>query len=251
MSRILVPIDFSHSSANALRYAYKLSLDLNMSISLFHCYHPQSYNRPYDFGKKDYALGVKEMLVGFYKKHAHEKIGRTHFIAQAGTVIKKVTSLSSRYKLVVLSGLKFTSNLHRWLGSRSSSIASLAKCPVMIVTPTTHYSPWNNIWHVNRKENEATIIEKKIAHLNIRQELIQAKTFEQKKFTSSFWQLMISIMTTHKPAAQQEILDALATEQVDLIILVSHQKDAFQKFVNNQDIQTLFEQNIPVLVFQE
>lgn len=251
MSRILVPIDFSPSSINSLKYAHQLSIETDMPLSLFHCFHAHDYNRRFDFGKKDYATGIKEMLVDFYKKHAQEKIGKTHFLAQAGTVIEKVVALSSRYKLIVLGGRNFTSSFHKWLGSRSSNIASLAKCPVMIITPSAHYTPWDNIWHINRKDNESDIVKKAVKALDVDLSHIQTKSFEQTKFNSSFWQMIVSSIVGSKKSPNQELLDALSNEKVDLIALVSHQKDAFQNFVNSHDIQVLFQNHIPILVFQE
>lgn len=251
MSRILVPIDFSPSSANALKYAYQISATTGMPLSLFHCFHPQHFNRVYDFKKQDYAVGIKRMLVDFYKKHASEKIGATHFLAQAGTIIEKVVALSPRYKLVVLGGRNFTSSFHKWLGSRASNIASLAKCPVMIITPTTTYHEWKNIWHINRKDNEMDIIEKGVKLLKIDTSSIQSKTFELSKPTSSFWEMVISPFIASQKPLNKDLINALATEKADVIILVSHQKDSFQKFVNSQEVQILFEHNIPILIFQE
>ena len=251
MSRILVPVDFSPSSANALKYAHQLSETLGMSLSLFYCFHPQTYNRLYDFGKKDYAQGVKEMLREFYKKYTNGKIGQTHFIAQAGTIISKVVGLSSKYKLVVLGGQNYKSQFHWFLGDRTSNIASLAKCPVMIITPDTSFSIWNNMWHVNRKDNETIIIKKAAKTLNLDINKIQTKNFEQTKFKSPFWKLVTSAFISHKKPVNQAIQNALDQEQVDVIILVSHQKDAFLKFVHNPDIQMMFENHIPILIFQE
>ena len=59
MNRILVPIDFSDTAANALQYAYALGKQLKMPLTLLHCYPIQEHLQRFDFGELPYDVGIK------------------------------------------------------------------------------------------------------------------------------------------------------------------------------------------------
>ena len=250
MSRILVPIDFSESSSNSLRYAYSLSKYLGMHLSLIHCYPQQEYNRPYDFKKKDYSAGIKEMLLAFCKEHIDAQTDNIRFFTQAGSVSKIVVALSRQYKLVVMSGNKYDSKIKRWMGSRVSYITSMAQCPVLIIPPAAGFDAWNKIWHIKRKEVETDIIEKYFPDLKINEATIKVKSFKQTSSRSAFWQSVITYIKKPNETLNQAILEASESEQIDLMMLVSHGRGSFQKFLKDDAMQVIFQFNIPVLIFR-
>ncbi len=251
MNRILVPINFSSSSANALQYARRLAGDLGMRLTLLHCYPQQAFSRPFDFGKKDYGQGAREMLTDFYKKHVGDQPVDLRFIAQPGSVAEKVASVSGSYGLIVLSSNTLSSKLHRWMGSRTAYIASMAKCPVLIIPPAMEYNNWNKIWHIKRRDNETSIIENGLGEFGMDSALVEEKSFSQTTFKSALWRSVVAYVKQPKEELRRAILVGKQTEKIDLMILVSHQKDSFQKFVNDNTTQIIFQFNIPVLIFQE
>lgn len=250
MKRILVPIDFSASSGNALRYAQQLAQQLSFGLSLLHCYPIMEYSRPYDFGKKDYHTGVREMLRSFYKEWIEEEEKGTRFLAKTGSVVSIVAAIGHDFQLVVLSSNTLGSKFTKWMGSKASSIASTARCPVMIVSPSVKYHAWKKVWHINRRENEAGILKKYLPKLKIDPATIETKFLDQTSFSSLLWRSIITYVKTKKEVLRQVGSQMSKEEEIDLVILVSHRKNTFHKFVNHEGFQVIFQFNMPVLVFQ-
>lgn len=251
MKRILVPINFSVPSGNALQYAHHLADHLGLGLSLVHCYSAQEYSRPYNFGKKDYHTGIREMLKEFYHELVKEPGKEPRYLAKMGSVVEQVATMSCDFQMTILSSNTPGGKLIRWMGSRTSSIASMAQCPVMIIPPDTKYEPWNKIWHIDRNPNETPIIEKRLKRVKIDPALVEHKSLHQTTFTSVLWQSIVSYVKTPKADLLEAIKEASKQEKIDLIILVSHQKNSFRKFVNHDAFQAIFQYNIPVLIFQE
>jgi len=86
--------------------------------------------------------------------------------------------------------------------------------------------------------------------IGIKQEQIKEKSFEQKNFLSSLWQTMVAFQQKPNAELQKAVNEAMNSEHIDLLILVSHQKDNFQRFLSNNMMQLVFQHHIPVLVFQ-
>ena len=250
MNRVLVPVDFSANSANTLKYAHQLAIDKGMQLSLLYCFPNEEYSRKYDFSDIDYAEGIRDMLQAFYQEHIIDQKGSPDFIALKGSVVENIIQISISYKLILLGYKNFSTSINRWFGSRSIAIASLAYCPVIMVPPSTVYAPWNNIWHIKRKNNESRIIEMGLKDLTINPSVIQAKLLEQSTFTSLIWKSMVAYIKKPKESLRKVIIEAAPSEAINLIMLVSHQKESFQNFVHNEAIQILFEFGIPVMIFQ-
>lgn len=250
MSRILVPVDFSENSGNALHYAVELAKTFNKQLSVLHCYPEKVFSRPYNFGKQPYREGIIEKLEHFVTDHIGEKPARMRLLAKAGGVVDSITMLSKGYDLVLLSSNHFNTRLERWMGSRSSYIASAAHCPVLIISRSTQYRPWNTIWHIRKQESEKLIVEKAIKQIPIPKEKVVCKTFNQTTFSSVLWQSIVAYEQTHTAALKQKILNICQNEKLDLIIFVSEEKSTFQKLINDDAIHLIFQFNIPVLVVQ-
>lgn len=254
MKKLLVPIDFSFSSGKALNNAHSIAEHLGLNLNLLHCYSPHEYNRPHDFGEKDYSTGIRGMLKDFYKKHVGEIPDNTRFLACEGSLGEEVAVISQHYDLIILSGNEFGSHLKRWIGSRSSYIASRAKCPVLIMPSSISYekfSGWEKIWHIKRTAKENSIDEEKLQILKIDPVNVEIKSFKQTTFKSALWRSVVAYVKTPDEEIRKALVDAREREQVDLVLLVSHSKDSLQKFVNDDALQIIFGFKIPVLIYQK
>lgn len=252
MNKILVPINFSAGSANALKYANRLAEILEKDLTLFYCYAVQNFNRKFDFGRQEYGEGVREMLSNFYQKTLGvTPSSTTKFITRAGFVGEEIIQISKDYDLLVINTNYFKSGFKRWMESRASAIASTAKCPVLITSSSTYFRPWKNVWHLKRKDNESTIVQQYIATLPNKQPIIKEKNFEQKAFISPLWQAMVSFKGHPDKKLLAAVEENLKTEKIDLLILVSHQKDTFQQFLSSDLMQLIFHVQIPILVIQD
>ncbi|MFT5765290.1 MAG: hypothetical protein ACI8X3_002727, partial [Saprospiraceae bacterium] len=165
-------------------------------------------------------------------------------------VLEQVIQLSINYQLILLNYKKSGSSINRWFGGRSTAIASLAFCPVVMVPISAKYSSWDCIWHIKRKDNEDKIIDPWIKKLAINPLAIQPKFLEQQTFISLIWKSMVAYIKKPQETIRQTIIEAAPSQEINLILLVSHQKDSFQRFIQNEAIQILFEFGIPVMIFQ-
>lgn len=252
MGKILVPIDFSQSSLRILQYAREFARDSGMQLNLLHCYSQHEYNRPYNFGNREYSHGIKEMLEDFYKKHIEEPDKGTRFLAIESSFSDGIISVSNNFELVVLESKDFDSNLQRWMNSNTSYIGSLAQCPVLIKPPLATYTPWKKIWHIQRNENEYSIIKKFLGKLKIAPSLVEAKSFKQTTFKSALWKSIVAYIKSPKEELLSTVLNAKRDEEnIDLIILISHDTNIFRKFINDDAMQIIFRFNIPVMIFQD
>jgi nucleotide-binding universal stress UspA family protein len=205
-------------------------------------------DRPYEFGEQDYDNGIRDMLTRFYQEYVDDNITTVRFMARAGEVAEKVCFISPNYELIVLSSNEIKPDRRQWMGSHTSMITSTSKCPVLVVPAFAKYRVWDKIWHIERQKNESTTLKKFSVNLKINLSLIATKSFDQSSFTSTLWRSIVSFIKTPKEDLRQAILETAASDQIDLIILVSHFQAAFHKFVNDSAIQIIFQFEIPVLV---
>jgi len=252
MNRILVPIDFSESAANTLKYAFAVGKNQNSSLSLIHCYPIQEYNRPYDFGELDYDDGIKAKLMKFYEFHTrNEEAENVRFIARAGAISEKVIGLSDAYKLVILSGNANKTRLDRWLGSRATIIAAKSKCPVLIVPPKATYTSWEYIWRIKRQQEDVSIAISNLTALSIAPSNVRIKTLEQEDFTSSLWQSVVDYINSEEPKLLKTIKELKKTEPINLFLLLNdHSRNNLAYYLKGDTLQIIFQFQIPVLIFQ-
>lgn len=251
MKKILIPISFSQSSANSLKKAN--SLFKNSELTLLHCYSPDSYNRAYDFETKNYEQGIKELLIDFYKKHIVNHTSKIRIIASAGSVSESIAQISHRFDLLVMSKKQRKETSGYWLSDKVFYIASKGHCPVLLLPVFDNsfdFTQCKSIWHIKRKEIETKILNENLPKIDLNPKAVEVKSLEQTTFKSTLWKSILSFTKTHDQALLKKISEANNLEKIDLIILVSHGKDTFQKFMRAEVIQIILQYNIPILVFQ-
>lgn len=250
--KILVPISFSDSSVNALKKA--ASLYDNCQITLLHCYPVQAYNRPYDFGSKSYDIGIREMLINFSQKHLNSEGAQVNYMIMSGPVSNTVAKYSDQFDLLVMSKKNDLQSTGYWFGDKVYYIASKGMCPVLLVPDTDKLldlTKCGNIWHINRQSNETQILQDKLPQLEIDSVTVEHKTLSQSHFKSSFWKAILNYAAQHDDQSLNQISESVKNENVDLVILVSHRKNTFQKFMKAEVVQIFNQYNIPILIFQD
>ncbi len=251
MQKILLPISFSEASANSIRQAH--SLFEESLLTLMHCYPTQAYNREYDFGKKNYEEGIREMLMAFYKKNVDTVARKINLLVRAGSVLETITHISRRYDLMVISKQAHKETQGYFLSEKVFHIAAKGHCPVLLLPVSEEAFDFTNcktIWHIKRKEDERKVVESKLPRLQLDPQTVETKSLDQTSFQSSFWKGIVSYGKTHDKALLSEISKSHESEKIDLIVLVSDGKEAFQKFMRADVMQILNQFEIPILVFQ-
>ncbi len=141
--RILVPIDFSTYSKNALRYAVPMARAFGASLHLVYVVEPTIY--PADLGFGQVVLpGVEEELrekgAGELKKLVDREIPDT---VKATSVVRTgkphqeiITEAQERnVDLIIVASHGHTGVEHILFGSTAARLVRLADCPVITITP--------------------------------------------------------------------------------------------------------------------
>lgn len=137
IERILVPLDFSPASMEALDYAVSIAKQFHAAIHLLHVYPPDEASAPGAghllFESAEAIERLNEELTGIHRKHAptfrpencHIRGGRPHqeIVQLAREIDADLITLSTRGH----SGLK-----HLLLGSTAERVVRSAPCPVLV-----------------------------------------------------------------------------------------------------------------------
>jgi len=141
IKRILVPVDFSAHSLQALDYAVELSKPFKASLMLIHVIEPIYYTVP-DFagGAAGALAGVldeqrraaKEQLLRLEQRYAQRRV-RLRALLQTGMAYQAIadTAKQLRVDLIVMATHGRTGLTHLLMGSVAERVVRAASCPVL------------------------------------------------------------------------------------------------------------------------
>jgi len=167
MKNILVPVDFSENSKNALDYAQDLALYLDASIEVVHITHPTiNANYPpstYNFDEQlEHKTKVLEEFV--HQQMDQEVISvitkrRLKNKVVIGYAAEEIVKLAEKdnIDLIVMGATGEGGVLDKLLGSISTIVAQNAKCPVLLIPQSIVFKDLDNIMYAsdyNSSSNE-------------------------------------------------------------------------------------------------
>lgn len=138
MSHLLIPIDFSNDSVNALEHGIVVANKLNLDIRLIHVKRKNAdYNASFDLHDFDEVLisGIEdsfEKLIQSFKKKVQGKID---FRIREGRVYNEVCN-QAKYgdaDMIVMGTHGVSGFEEKWVGSNAFRIVSHASCPVYTI----------------------------------------------------------------------------------------------------------------------
>lgn len=152
--KVIVPVDYSETSENALVYAKNFCRHFGLFIELFHSYIPRinelTENAIVDIKSEDinrsqfekYTQNITETWVGDATKNIFLEPEFT--IGFPGSqIIKK--SKESDNNLIVIGSTGSNPVQKKLMGSVTTSVAQESKCPIIIVPPEAKYSGFKNV----------------------------------------------------------------------------------------------------------
>jgi universal stress protein A len=143
LKRILVPVDFSDASSNAVRYARRIASLTGADLIFLHVAVPEA-----PFGCADFPV----MCTNEQKENAEENLERLVRSARNGD-FRKARSLirwglpahevieearESGVDLIVIATHGYTGWKHFCIGSTAERVVRAAPCPVMVVREKEH-----------------------------------------------------------------------------------------------------------------
>ena len=148
MNKILVPVDFSETSLNALSYAIKLFENTEVEFTVLHTYeisrsafHMKSIDRILE---EDAEREMKNLLKSTKEEYPDIVLTPKIYKADAISTITKLGN-SGTYDFIVM-GTKGASGLKEvFIGSVAGGVISKTKAPVLIVPRKYQYTPMDEI----------------------------------------------------------------------------------------------------------
>jgi nucleotide-binding universal stress UspA family protein len=139
MQNILVPVDFSKDSMNALEHAIYFANKMNSSIRVIHVRKDKNYDEPFVLKEKDKSYKKTtedfcEEIIQEYKPK-YTASGEFDFVIREGKIYKGITDQAEKDKsLMIVMGTHGISGFEEfWLGSNAYRVVSKAFCPVYTV----------------------------------------------------------------------------------------------------------------------
>lgn len=137
---ILVPVDFSACSENAVLYAAEMARTLNSTLHVYHAYHVPLILDYYPEDVKTLAKKLKEEAdeqMEKVKSFIHRKYGklRTEFIVEQNLLIEGVKSIVEKNKIdLIIIGTKGASGMSEYLiGSNTARMIESINCTTLAI----------------------------------------------------------------------------------------------------------------------
>lgn len=139
MKNILVPVDFSKDSINALKHAISIANKLKASVRILHVRKSKNYDSPFviDGKENEYAKTVVEFCDDLIQRFKPKYKGKGTFdhLIRVGKVYKVITEQAEldNASLIVMGTHGVSGFEEFWLGSNSYKVVCKALCPVITV----------------------------------------------------------------------------------------------------------------------
>jgi nucleotide-binding universal stress UspA family protein len=264
--KIVVGIDYTKSSLNALNYAKLLAYHSNSDLILFHLYDaPVLYTNSglYFMSAKSIEKDNKEKLQKFAKKHLDETVSYS-LIIKSGAFKDEIEQLvkSNTIHSIVL-GLESKTKMNRFIyGSNTTEIAGKIDCPVIIVPESykKHVvgnaiiafdnSELPNAKCLQKIKNFINTTQSKVAvyHIKTPNEIIESKN-EVFKIDSN---LSYKIHTKKSKSLIDGIKSAVTKDKAQAVIEIARKHSFIYRFFNESHTKEIaFSSKVPVVVIHE
>lgn len=275
MKKILVPVDFSFCSLDALRYAKCLADDLGFSLKVTHIYtgnlntNTSMTLRP---GKNRHE-SMEERLEEFVEELKGPL--NSSVISKTKIETEAILAMSASYKLLeltkdedvamVVMGTTGVGNvIDKLLGSISSAVAQRAKCPVILVPEGQTYKSFESVLLASNYEsaNEEMIQQvidfgnvfrasMHFVHIdeNDNYERLEDTIFE-KLFEKGDPAFSFNIVNLKNVSVMKGLTQYASENDIDLIVLVNRQRSFLDNFFRLSLTKKMAENTtLPLMVF--
>ncbi len=146
LQRILVPIDFSDHSMNALKYAVSFAQQFKASIDLIYVIEPAVYPADFSFGQigfpdveEELNTHVNDELENIIKKDIHGKV-ISHKAVRTGKPFYEINQYARErdMDIIIIATHGHTGMEHILFGSTAEKVVRRAPCPVLVVRSGEH-----------------------------------------------------------------------------------------------------------------
>lgn len=136
---ILVPIDFSKDSENALAYAAEFANQMGATITLLHVIEPMAYlelsSLPMVVSSSELSRALRGKLLLLCRRKQIKPTLLQDALVSEGAPFQVINSMASRLKadLIILSMHGLTGTTHSLIGCTAERVVRHAPCAVLVV----------------------------------------------------------------------------------------------------------------------
>ena len=258
MKTILVGIDFTKSSENALKYAIEIAKQSSSKILLFHALtapviHTTSglvFLSGNNF-EKNAEDKMKALQINLFKENPLLKFELEITYNGIRDRVEKLAK-NNKISLVVL-GLETKSKISKFIyGTTSVDLAGKIDCPIVTVSEKyKHHNLKKIVIAVDNKESISSGLSKRIHSLikllGVEAEFVHIKTENELDIVHKENKQIIT--TTIKADNFQDGITAYVKKtKADLIMLISHNYSAFHSlFIDSNSKKIIISSNVPVI----
>jgi len=277
MRQILFPTDFSDAAHTAFIYALKFADSFGAEVVVLHVYDlpivetpplPESTTEIFEIVEMHQYESFKEELPEMHKIAEAHGLGhiKTRNVMLYGDLVYNVNKVCSEENIdLIIMGTKGASGLKEtFLGSKTASVVSNAKVPVLGIPVDAEYHPIKSIAFTTQykdKDNDAlknviTIAEKfdaEVLCLYIKNdddpEDIDERINEWKIYYRDYKINFFNISGDH---IEQTIIDFIDNQHVDLLVMRTHKRGFFESLFHRSLTKKMtYHTKVPLLIYHE
>lgn len=275
IDNILVPIDFSDCSKNALRFAIHLAKQYGSKIHMVNAVHVHSSHPNLVGGSlvasviADYELQVKESFEALerevieLKDVPHEA---DRFLSYLIDAIYTET-VNKNIDLIVMGTKSSHTSLKQLLGSRASDVLDSATVPVLIIPEQWSFTSIRRIgfaFQVDEIKNPnrlkllnkmADVLGAKVLGFTVQKDAEPITTRDQeifRQFTQYFDEGVASMITVEAKSVLAGIKDFSEVQKLDMVALIPKEHSFLERiFKKSVSKNLIIESAIPILAFRD
>lgn len=137
MKKIIVPIDFSKDSINALEHAVWISNAVGADLRIIHVTKSKNFEMPFTIENFDKMIGksLEDFMQLIYKKYKAKVKGKLDYKIRVGKIYREIVN-QAKYDdaYMIIMGTHGVSGFEEmWIGSNAYRVVSNAPCPVLTI----------------------------------------------------------------------------------------------------------------------
>ncbi len=265
IKKILVPIDFSPVSAEALQYAIAFARKTDVQqIDVLHVFTPEMSADPIMTPTFDMLLTQHEAsMTAFVKKSNPPESITVQEEVKIGFAADEITTASSEYDLLIMGTTGETGVFERIFGKVASAVAQHAHCAVLLVPAGLTFRKYTQIMYAGNDFSLSRRAMEKFAEFN---DLFHARTHfvhvdddetqvksREELFGALFDSSDLSFAFDVGQVRAETVVDGLKTyaekHRIDLAVMVTQHRGFWADFFHSsQTRQMILSPELPLLV---
>ena len=266
--RILVPVDFSEVSENALSYAEGLAQHINVTeLKVVHVFTPQTTADAISIPPVNRLMEERQRV---FDEFLAERTSNTGLVHEGELVLgfaaEEIIQLSPKYDLIVMGTTGNSDLLEQVFGSVSSSVAQKADCPVLLIPNGASFKEYKDLIYAS---NNISLSRRAVLKLMDFNELFHAMVHfvhvivdDKTDYLEERDKLFAPLLNNPNPEFKFDIneLEAdslhgglnkfIEENPVDMAIMVTKQRGFWARLFHRSAAKELtFNTKIPLMVF--